>query len=152
MSRPTRRYHAEKAVAALLLLAGTIFSFGGYRYGLGSMRHWGAGAFPFVCGLALIVLSVVCLCSAAKGREAGTGSVWRGMGAIAAGMAGFAAIIGSWGLLPATFLLASLSGIGTGKLKVRHILALAASLCLLMYLLFVILLRLPLPIFRGTYG
>jgi hypothetical protein len=106
----------------------------GRSYGIGSLTHVGAGLFPTVLGVVLMVLGALI---ALGGLWSSSGEAesddfvpleWRGFAAVVAGVVAFIAI-GAWfGLAPAAFCCVFISALGDRHATVKS----AALLALVM--------------------
>jgi len=134
---------------AILLVVSVIFIVGGLQLGLGSPFRLGTGAFPFITGLILSILSIAICIQEWRGDGLEETPDWVGFLAIIGALAVFAATADRLGLVPGTFLtvvVASLPDRGLppiGKAVLGGIVA-AAS-----WVLFVKLLNLPFKAFAG---
>ena len=99
-------------VGGILLLAlSIIFMVGGWQLGLGVPTRLGTGAFPFITGALLAVLSVFICIAERAGDGLAEAPDWVAMVAIAAALAVFAISVERIGLVPgvlATVIVASL--------------------------------------------
>ncbi len=129
---------------ALFATGGAAAYTGLYRYGLGEIFHLGAGAFPFLLGLLLVLLSVLNLFSTFDPPPAPTRRQWFGALTVFAAIAVFAISLETLGLVPAVILLTMISRLAEPPVESARTLALAAGLSILAYIVFVLGLRMPL--------
>jgi hypothetical protein len=89
---------------ALLFLLSVVFMVGGWRLGLGVPTRLGTGAFPFITGLVLAVLSAAICIEERRGDGISQMPDWIAFTSICAALAIFALTAERMGLVPATFL------------------------------------------------
>lgn len=87
----------------LLFALSIVFMAGGWQLGLGVPTRLGTGAFPFVTGAVLAVLSVFICIAERKGSGLAEIPDWTGLVAIAAALAVFAISVERIGLVPGVF-------------------------------------------------
>lgn len=87
----------------LLFILGVIFMIGGWQLGLGVPTRLGTGAFPFVTGGVLAILSVFICLAERRGDGLAETPDWVGLLAIAASLAVFAVSAELLGLVPGVF-------------------------------------------------
>ncbi len=87
----------------LLFALSIVFMVGGWQLGLGVPTRLGTGAFPFVTGAVLAVLSVFICIAERKGDGLAETPDWIGLVAIAAALAVFAISVERIGLVPGVF-------------------------------------------------
>lgn len=87
----------------LLLVLSIIFMVGGWQLGLGVPTRLGTGAFPFVTGAVLAVLSIFICIAERRGDGLAEMPDWVGLVAIAASLAVFALTVDLIGLVPGVF-------------------------------------------------
>ncbi len=136
------------AIGGLFLLGlSVVFMVGGWQLGLGVPTRLGVGAFPFLTGAVLCVLSAFVCIAERKGDGLAEAPDWVALVAIAAALAVFAASVERVGLIPgvwATVIVASLPDRSLsfpGKAGLGLIVALAC------WGVFVVLLNLPIKPF-----
>lgn len=137
-------------VAAILAAIGAAAFIIGLNYDFGSATRMGPGYFPLVLSGALTVLALAEAVSAVlKPDPDGSPRLdWRPLAAILAAVAGFAAAISLFGLVPAFFVViffSTLSERGYGWLPA---IILSLITCVAAWLLFSRLLGITLPLFR----
>lgn len=132
---------------ALLVAVGAAFALYSYtHYSIGTVTRMGAGMVPFSLGIILAIFGIMVLVAstAAEGKFPQVRVVTPLV--ILGSVVVFAVTIGSFGLLPAAFLVTLTAGFADLTFKPIRNLALAAVLTLLAYLIFSAGLRLPLPL------
>lgn len=87
----------------ILFALSIVFMVGGWQLGLGVPTRLGTGAFPFVTGAVLAVLSIVICIAERKGDGLAEVPDWVAMVAIAAALAVFAFSVERVGLVPGVF-------------------------------------------------
>ena len=121
---------------------------------IGTPRSMGAGMFPFVVGSVIVLFgfgfTVPTLIELwAGGKPAGEGGrweeiEWRGIVTVVASISVFAALVGSFGMIPATFAMTAVAAIGNRKLTPLLVVALSLGFVAATYIIFVRGLNLPL--------
>ncbi len=136
-------------LAGLVFVAfGLAFAVVAMSYEIGSPLRMGPGYFPFVLGCLLILLGGVI---AAKGLLAGEGEAigaipWRAVGLIIAAVLFFGLTVRGLGLVPSIFVTALMSGFASRRTTLLMGLLVTAGLTILCILVFVVALRLRLPL------
>jgi len=143
--RPALR---DLLAGSLFLVLGLGFAIGAASYDLGSPARLGPGAFPFVLGCLLVLLGGLI---AAKGLLAGEGEAigaipWRAVGLIIAAVLFFGLTVRGLGLVPSVFVTALMSGFASRRTTLLTGLLVTARLTILCMLVFVVALRLRLPL------
>lgn len=134
----------------LLLLTSVIFVVGGVQLGLGSPFRLGTGAFPFITGLILAILSVViCIREIQDRNKLAQIPDWISLAAIIAALAAFATTADRLGLVPAAFLTVIVASLPDRNLSFTGKTILACIVAAGAWLLFIILLNLPLKPFAS---
>lgn len=136
-------------MALLLAAAGVGFALIGSTYGVGSLRRLGPGLFPLWLGWGLAGLATIAAIGAIanRGREVTleiSGMIWTILGVL-----GFALVLETLGLLPATFVMVGCISMGNGSLHFLRDGGTAAGLTLFGYLLFDRLLGVPVSLLNG---
>jgi hypothetical protein len=97
----------------IVVLIGMAVIFESTRYGLGTIRSIGPGAFPMISGILMVVLGIILLFERDEGKSGDEdGLRLRAILPICASIAAFALLINAFGLIPAvaaTVLLAALA-------------------------------------------
>lgn len=138
--------------------------YGGYallKLDIGTPRSMGAGMFPFVIGSVVVLFglgfAVPTLIEVWAGRkprgEPGRWEAieWRGIATVVASISVFAALVGSFGLAPATFAMTAVASLGNRKLTPLLAVALAAGFLVMTYVIFILGLNLPLVMWNWPY-
>lgn len=136
------------AGGALLLAMAGLFIAGGLQLDLGTPRRMGPGFFPVAVGAILAFLSLGIKLTAIRGEEHAARPEWTAFLAVAAGLATFALVAPTFGLLPAAFLCVIATSLPDRRLPLVGKAALAAGIAALIWLIFIVGLRLPFMAFR----
>lgn len=128
---------------------------------IGTPRSMGAGMFPFVVGSVVVLFglgfAVPTLVELWAGRkpngEPGRWEAieWRGMVTVVASIAAFAALVGQFGMIPATFAMTAVAAIGNRKLTPFLVVALATGFLVTTWVIFILGLNLPLVMWNWPY-
>lgn len=108
-SAPSEEHHAGglgwggEIGGIILFVLSVVFMVGGWQLGLGVPTRLGTGAFPFVTGAVLSVLSVIICVAERKGDGLAEAPDWIGLVAIASALAVFAITVELIGLVPGVF-------------------------------------------------
>jgi len=140
--------------ALLMLLTGAGVCIAGWSYRIGTLKEMGAGFMPAILGALLCLIGFALLVAEDKHvppEKSHAGSVdVRGAICILLGVAAFAALGDSLGLVPASFASVFLSALGDRKNTVRDALSLAIAATVVGVCVFHYGLHLQLPLFsRG---
>ena len=136
-------------LAGLVFVAfGLVFAVVATSYEIGSPLRMGPGYFPFVLGCLLVLLGGVI---AVKGFLAGDGEAigvipWRAVGLIMAAVLFFGLTVRGLGLVPSVFVTALVSGYASRRTSLAMGLLVTVGLTVLCILVFVVALRLRLPL------
>jgi hypothetical protein len=127
---------------------GLVFAVVATSYEIGSPVRMGPGFFPFVLGCLLVLLGGVI---AVKGLLVGEGEAigaipWRAVGLIIAAVLFFGLTVRGLGLVPSVFVTALVSGYASRRTSLVMGLLVTVGLTLLCLLVFVVALRLRLPL------
>ena len=145
-----------RQIALRDVLAGVVFvAFGlafaliALTYDVGTTGRMGPGSFPLVLGIVLVVLGAAVV---VKGFVAGElepiGSVpWRGLALILGAVIFFGLTVRGLGLVPAVLAAALLSAFASVRTRPLVAIAIAVFLTVLCILVFVVALRLRVPLF-----
>ena len=137
-------------VGGLLLLAGGMaFSwYAAASYDLGTLRRLGPGAFPAGLGIVLAIfgmaLVVPALCRPGAKLQV---RVWTPI-FVLSGVAAFALALRPLGLIPAVVLVVVISSFAELRIRPVSLAIMCTVLCLVAWLVFVVALRIPVPLFR----
>ena len=152
------RHLKDSLAGGVFMLCGLVFAWGARAYPLGTSARMGPGYFPFVLGLALALVGALLLVQASVRQRREVEPLgpwaWRPLLCVLGANIAFGVLLAgvpAWGwppmgLVPAVVVLTVLASLGAGPLHWRGVLALAAVLALGSVLVFVYLLRLPLPV------
>jgi putative Ca2+/H+ antiporter (TMEM165/GDT1 family) len=151
-ARIRRDYYA----GALMILVGLVAAQDARHYAIGTLRQMGPGYFPLALGVVLIVLGLLIAGTAATGEltaeeAAMPRSEWRGWGCILAGPVLFIIFGEIGGMLPATFACVFVAALGDRETSVKGAAILATGVTVFAVVLFHSLLKLPMPVVRGTW-
>jgi len=136
-------------LAGLVFVAfGLVFAVVATSYEIGSPLRMGPGYFPFVLGCLLVLLGGVI---AVKGFLAGDGEAigvipWRAVGLVMAAVLFFGLTVRGLGLVPSVFVTALVSGYASRRTSLAMGLIVTVGLTVLCILVFVVALRLRLPL------
>lgn len=134
------------AVGLVSTLICGAFIWGGVEYGLGSVARIGPGFFPAITGVVGLLLSLVILASAFRTAEPSAQEInWRPAVFILLAIVSFAFIVEQLGLVPAVFVSGALAAFGDSRTRIHEALAIAAAMSGGIWLVFIVLLRLPVP-------
>jgi hypothetical protein len=142
----------------MFMAAGLAFAWGAGKYNIGNGARMGAGYFPMLLGLVLTALGGVVtfkslVVETVDGDKVGRWA-WRPLGCIIAANLAFGVLLGglpsiglpSMGLVAAIFALTIIASLASGRFQTRDVLLLAAALALGSYAVFIVLLKLQLPV------
>lgn len=116
------------------------------HYGRGTMTNVGDGLFPAALGTILAFLGLAIVLAGLRREGSKFGFRFREPVFVILGVAGFALTIGSFGLVPAIVVLTVLASLADLNVRPLGLAALCLVLCLLVYLIFVVGLKLAIPI------
>jgi len=143
----------REIIGGLLVVAvGLCFAIGAFHFRMGTVMNMGPGFFPLATGIITTVLGIVIVIVAFKSSEVFNDVEWRPMVGVLAGIAGFAAMIGKFGLIPAMLLGVALSAPGdrTSRWVPTAIVAVVAAVGA--WLVFSVGLGLQMPGLKWPYG
>jgi hypothetical protein len=140
----------EVMAGALMLLLGAGAAFQSAQYEIGSLSHMGPGFFPLCLGVTLALIGAAILFAALRTRllhvPTGFSAQWRGWICILAGLASFAVLGESAGILLATFATVFISALGDRDNSLRTAFLTAAAMTLIAFVVFWWLLQIQLPL------
>jgi hypothetical protein len=156
------------ALQKQIVKGAALFAFGvlyaGYAYmqlPVGRLSNMGAGMFPLIIGsvVALFGLgfAVPALIAITTGAAGGDPSDrwekfdWRGALAVSVSIAAFAAVVGRFGLIPATLAMTAIAAFGNRKITPLMVMWLSAGFLVTTYLIFVLGLNLPLDFWNWPF-
>lgn len=132
---------------ALLTLLGAFVFYTAFGFGIGTATRMEAGYFPMLLGIALMALGAGIILSGARLPEPPPTLAARPFVAVIGGMLGFFLTVDRLGLVPAIWVLVGLSALGDRDMTLRSCLALMAGVSAAAWLLFTVVLGLPLDAF-----
>lgn len=132
----------------LLLLVSLYFVIQGTSYGLGTMQRMQAGTFPVLVGACLAIICVLMLLRVPPEDEEARWDV-RPLAAVMAALVAFGLLVRTAGLVPAIWAAMAVAALGDPNVRWIRLAAVMAGVALAAWLLFTVMLRLPLPAFRG---
>lgn len=140
---------------ALIALIGSAALLQGLHYKIGTPTRMGAGFFPTAVGVVMIFLGILIALAAPANLADGStrARTWsaRGCACIIAGNIAFLVAGRYGGLVPATFLLVFIAGLGDRENDVKRSGLLALAVTIIAVVVFYWLLHLQFPLFRwGT--
>ncbi len=140
----------ERIGAAVLLILGLLLLGQGISLRLGSLASFGPGIFPAIIGTAIAVVAAVLIVAPThqKHLSAAPALPWRAMVFVGLGMVGFAVLVRSAGLVPATIVLVMLASFGDRSVRPLAALLLSVVLASLGVAIFIWGLSMPLLAFR----
>jgi uncharacterized membrane protein len=140
----------KEFLAGLLFMAiGAGWGFASTRYQIGTATNMGAGYFPLVVSVALIVLGLCSVVRSLKVADPERIGAWpvRAMLSILLGIVAFALLLGHLGLVAASLALIGLSSYQRLFTRPLELAALATGVITLVVVLFVYALDLPFELF-----
>lgn len=143
-----RRALRDILAGAIFVALGLAFALGSLAYTIGTPGRMGPGFFPLAVGIVLVVIGIAVV---VKGFIAGEGEAiggleWRAVVLITAALAFFALTVRGLGVAPALFGATLLGTLGRSRTKVLEALVISVGLTVLSIVIFVVLLRLRLPL------
>ncbi len=120
-----------------------VFMVGGWQLGLGVPTRLGTGAFPFITGAVLAVLSVFICIAERKGEGLAEIPDWVGLLAIAAALAIFAMTVDLIGLIPGVFITVIVASLPDRSLSYGGKALLGITVALACWGIFIKVLNLP---------
>lgn len=133
----------------VLALTGIFFCIRSLDYPLGTIRQMGPGYFPLALGILLVIIASAIMTSAFFRSPEPFEIEWRAFFSILASVAVFALAFRYLGLVPAVFFSVVVAACASPQSSLRGILILAVMTALSAWLLFPVLLELPMPPFAG---
>lgn len=138
--------------AGLLLVAvGAAFAFGSLELRIGTARQMGAGYFPLIFSGATIVAGVLVAAAALFRAGALVIPPWRPFAAICASIAAFIVGMSLVGLVPAAVVAVWVAAFADRRSTKRGAVVLSAGVAAACWLIFVVALRLPIPVFKMPF-
>lgn len=148
MSIKTKRKRNLPAAFALALVGGFAV-IESLSLPIGTLRAMGAGFMPLALGVAMLALAVLVALEQESLETVGDMATPRPILAIFGSVLAFAAMIEPLGLILATFALVVIAGLAEKRPRPFLLLAVAASLSLFGYLVFIAGLHVPFKVFPG---
>ncbi|MHA6688079.1 tripartite tricarboxylate transporter TctB family protein [Mesorhizobium sp. A556] len=132
----------------MFTILGVAFTLLSLRYRLGSAGSMGPGYFPMVLGLLLAVLGLIVLAASTTGEEEDALETinLRPVGLVTGAVALFGTFLVPLGLLVSSFMLIVLSALASKEFHWRYAVLTAIVMIVACYLMFVVGLGLPMPI------
>jgi len=120
------------------------------RYPMGSLLRMGPGLFPCMIAVLIVALGAVLIASGMRHPSQGHAAEisLRSVVAIGSGIALFALLLERVGLLPATAMLVIVSSLAERQWRLRRTLLLALGMTAFVYLIFIVVLQVPVPAVR----
>lgn len=147
MIRDYRLFWSALALVAL----GLAFAGASLSYPIGSAHRMGPGFFPLGLGLIVAVLGVLLLLGTGVKKEDYPDIAWRPLILIGAGILAFGLLIAPLGLLPASFAAVAISSFADATARPLPVVIYSAAIATGIYLIFVMVLGIPLPAIRGPF-
>ena len=151
----------DLVAACALILSGLAFGFYAIiQLRLGTFAQMGPGMFPFLVGLTVAMLGAALLVTTALKRRRAQTPVdaaalqapdWRTLALVVFSIAVFALLIRRAGMVPAVFAMVLVASRSSDDLRPLKALALAAVLCVIGWVVFVLLLGLPIPLLAWSF-
>lgn len=130
--------------AAFCILLGGYVAWGGWGYSIGTLSNIGPGFFPFALGSILVLCGLGVGAQALREVDAAVSMSLRPYLAIPGAIILFALTINRLGVIPAVVLTTAVASLADRSSTVRGTLLLVAGLVVLVYVVFVMILRIPL--------
>lgn len=135
----------------VVLFFGLYFFIGAHDYRMGTAARMGPGYVPYVLGMIQCGLGLVITLGAFGSSEPLRRLEWREMLAVTGALLAFALLLPRMGLIAAISATTAVSMLGNRDWKVLTILLCAAVMSLLCWLVFIVLLGLPMQAFRSPF-
>jgi hypothetical protein len=127
---------------------------------LGTFAAMGPGMFPALVGAVIVLTGGLAALTATRRHATAEVQVaqaeplqWRALGSTIGAMSAFALLLPSFGLVPAITMLTSVQLIAfRGKVSLPRLVGLPAALAVLSYLIFVVMFRMPIPLFKWPFA
>ncbi len=143
-----RRALKDILAGAVFIVLGLAFAIGSLGYELGDPFRMGPGYVPLALGLIQVALGIMVIAKGFIAREGeAIGSVgWRAVGLITAAVLFFGLTVRGLGVVGALFGATFLSGLARSQTTWREALVIAVGLTILSVVIFIVALRLRLPL------
>jgi len=135
----------------VVLLISGYFAYGALDYRMGTVVRMGPGYVPFALGLIGMALGAAIVLTSLGRSGALEGFRWRIVLPIVASIAAFALLLPRTGLIPAAFFSVLLATLASPKTRIVPATLLGAVVAILIWLCFVVLLGLPIPVLRSPF-
>jgi hypothetical protein len=147
------RVDATELVGGLFLVStgAALAGYAAVHYPVGTVLRMGPGMLPVSLGVLLAVFGLIIAASAFFRSGEHTDVQVQVPLVILASVLAFALLIGTAGLLPAIAGCAIIATVAERPFRPAFSLVLAAALCVLAWLVFVVALRLPIPLLRWPF-
>ncbi|MFC7706310.1 tripartite tricarboxylate transporter TctB family protein [Plastorhodobacter daqingensis] len=143
------RLDRTELLSGLLILGvGTYFFLGAQEYRMGTMQRMGPGFIPYWLGLIEMTLGALILISGVNRSSELPRVDPRVVIAVLGAIAAFALLLPRVGLVAATFVVSITAMLGDRQARWPLMLITAATISLICWVLFILLLGLPIPDFR----
>lgn len=137
--------------AILIFSIGLAATIGGFNYPVGSISSMGAGYFPIICGVTLIITSIIILfqnkVEFKKSEENSFRKRLRPWLAIVTGMVSFVILSQTVGLLISSFLLVFISSKADRRNNFKRSFILSSCLTFFVFIIFHHILQIQIPLF-----
>lgn len=140
------------AAGAIVALLGLYFAWTATRYGIGTARAMRAGYFPRMVGVATLAMGLLMVAQALLTRETLGRIAWRPLIGVMAGIAVFAVLLRSTGLVPATIGSVMVSIWAHPGNDWKTGLALGVATAAATWLVFIVGLGMPVRAFAGVFA
>lgn len=141
-----QRVDPIEIVSGLLILAlGAFFFIGAAEYPMGTVGRMGPGFVPRALGGISIVLGFLICLGSLRTSGALPRISWRAVASITVSITLFAFMIERLGLVPAVFVASTVAMLGNVDAKWRQIMLTSAAISAICFVLFIVLLGLPIP-------
>ncbi len=146
------RWDVKNILAGLLLIGlGIFFLVGALQMSMGTPRRLGPGVYPAILAAVAIIMGIILAVRSLYKSGFAPQIQWRAAGGILGGIAAFYVAFRWFGLIPGTFAGMLVSSYADHDVKVVQAVALAAGTAIGVWLIFVVLLTLPLPPFHWGF-
>ncbi|HEY9539223.1 MAG TPA: tripartite tricarboxylate transporter TctB family protein [Kiloniellaceae bacterium] len=141
----------DLAAGLALVAVGVAFAFGSLELRIGSARQMGAGYFPLIFSAVTIVAGVLVAVAALFRSGALVVPPWRPFAAVCASIAVFIVSLSQAGLVPAVVFAVWVAALADRRSTKRGALVLSAGVAAACWLIFVVVLNLPIPLIRVPF-
>jgi hypothetical protein len=146
------RVNWQELIGGLVVMSlGAAFLWMSLEYRMGTARRMGPGYFPHALAWILIGLGLIQTLLAARGQRGFPEVDWRAAAAVLLAIAAFGVSLVTVGLGPAIVLTVLISGLGDRRSTLLQSLGLAAGMAVFCWLVFSVMLGLPLPLVRAPW-